>query len=200
MGKIFLIAGLLCFGCLSVSASLAGNAGPRGLTAGQGQTKQSKAEKERERDKLASARMLCAIVSKFFESGMNGYEAIKTARDFEDSDNHWVAYDSGLVFPGATRCIVYTNRLTGSDSHVSCTMSMPGNATSDEAVRRWNQSVVDAIKPCIPKNWVVPSDGLEHPEGYFSMAAGARGPRIQVQPAPPGPGQDRELHIDFYPK
>jgi hypothetical protein len=200
MRKKFFFVGLACILFASFPSS-----GHRQLYAamplgGPMQGKQSKAEKQREKDKVKAVRLQCAIISKFFDTGAGGYEVLKAARNFDEGDNRWVAYDSALIFPGTSKCVVYSSRVTGGDSRISCIAPVPGEvASDDEALKKWNRAFIESIKPCIPKSWAERDDGDEHPDGYFSMAAGSRGPRLEVQVLR-GQGAEKELHLDFYSK
>jgi hypothetical protein len=200
MSKIWLAAALTLLTGLPLSAERLTGQGSPDSDGSVGQAGQSKSAKETEKDKVKASRLLCAVVTKYFEAGLTGYSELKSSRNFDDSTGDWIANDSGVPFPGARKCTIYSDRETGSNAYATCRLLVPTDLPTDEAVKKWNQEVVSAIKVCIPKGWTTHTDGEPHPEGYFSMEEANPGPRIEIQLVPTRPGTRKELQINFFPK
>lgn len=159
---------------------------------------QTKADKRAEKERQKNAKMLCVVVGTFIQSASLSFSDIKSSRDFDDSNNQWVVYESAITFPGAKHCWVYTDRETASESFVTCRMAVPPDKASGDAFKKWNDELISSVKPCLPRGWTPHTDDQPHPEGYFSMEEGSPGPRIEIGLAPAPPGRQKELLINFY--
>jgi hypothetical protein len=198
MTKILLAIALMCLVALPIPAKRSNN-----LRAGAEEDttaleSQNKSQKQAAQDKQKAGKILCLAIVSLIQSGMTGYSDIKSSRDFDDSDSRWIAYESAITFPGSKRCLVYTDRETGNESFVTCHMAVPPDKATGDAFKKWNEELITAIKPCIPKGWTPHTDDQPHPEGYFSMEEGSPGPRIEIGLASTPPGKPKELLINFY--
>lgn len=167
------------------------------------QKKQTKAEKEQAKNQLRAARNLCAIVSKMIQGGSDAvpFEMLKSARNFSQSTNEWVAYDSGIYLPGAQSCIVFTDRATGQQSFLQCKFSRSvDETTTDATVLDWEKQLMATLDPCLPRDWKSIDDRRQHDPGYFLKGEGDPGLKIEFQLMPKVGVGKREIEVNFYSK
>ncbi|HEY6330608.1 MAG TPA: hypothetical protein VI756_14820 [Blastocatellia bacterium] len=160
---------------------------------------QTKAQKDAEKNKANVHKMICAAITALLQSAQTSFTDVKSSRDFDDSNDHWIAFESAITFPGARRCLVYTDRETGNETFVGCRMNVPPDKSAGDAFKKWYQEVIAEVTPCIPKTWAPHTDDHPHAEGYFfSMEESSPGPRIEIEPASVSATKQKELLINFF--
>ncbi|HKV41193.1 MAG TPA: hypothetical protein VJX67_18450 [Blastocatellia bacterium] len=160
-----------------------------------------KKEKQQKEAQLKAAAQFCGVVADFVSTGRDGYELLKSSRNYDEGGNLWIAYDSRFVIPGAQKCLVLMDRQTGEQSYASCSFYYPGTgAANQEALLRWEKSVIDAIDPCLPRSWTKIDDRRPHPPGFFLKGEGDPGSKIAIELIPDDSGGKREVRVNFYPK
>ena len=163
--------------------------------------KDAKEKKRIEEAKIRAARALCSAVDTLIDAGRNGYEFVKGSRNYEKSGDRWIAYDASTILPGANDCTVFVDRHTGRDSYVACTgVRTIESADREVAVKAWQQEVIAAIQPCLPKDWTKIDDRREHAPGYFLMGEGDPGSKLEIDIARGKTDKVVEMRINFYPK
>lgn len=162
-----------------------------------------KPNKKQLRDQQKAARAICSVVGKIVQSdtGLMAFDAIKGGRDYDASNNQWVVYDAGIYLPGANTCRIYTDRVTGQSSYMSCSFTKPGDvASTEQALLQWEHTIVSTFDPCLPKSWKPIDDRRQHPAGYILRGEGDPGQKIEIQFVSDDSGKVRELQVNFYPK
>src|SRR5262245_28083043 len=204
---IFSVLALFVIWSLGTSPRLASAADP-GKTPTPSEKYQSKNDKKEAKEKkkadearIRAARALCSTFNFMIDAGRNGYEFLKGSRNYNKGGDKWIAYDASTVLPGANDCTVYVDRYTGRDSYVSCTGVRTIELGDQEtAIKEWQQQVIDAIQPCLPRDWTKIDDRRQHQPGYFLMGEGDPGPKVEIDIARGKTDKVVELKINFYPK
>jgi hypothetical protein len=175
----------------------------RGSDPGQNKNdkKDAKEKKKAEEAKIKAARALCSAVDTLIDAGRNGYEFVKGSRNYDKGGDKWIAYDASTVLPGANDCTVFVDRYTGRDSYVACTgVRTIETGDQEAAVKEWQEQVIAAIQPCLPRDWTKIDDRRPHRPGYFLMGEGDPGSKLEIDIARGKTGKVVELRINFYPK
>jgi hypothetical protein len=163
--------------------------------------KDAKEKKKAEEAKIRAARALCSTIDTLISAGRNGYEFLKGSRNYDKGGDKWIAYDASTVLPGANDCTVYVDRYTGRDSYITCTgVRTIESGDQEMAIKQWQQDVIAAIQPCLPRDWTKIDDHRQHPPGYFLMGEGDPGPKVEIDIARGKTSNVVELKINFYPK
>jgi len=163
--------------------------------------KEAKERKKADEARIRAARALCSAVDTLIDAGRNGYEFVKGSRNYNKSGDRWIAYDASTVLPGANDCTVYVDRYTGRDAYVACTGVRTIEPADQEAViKEWQQQVIDAVQPCLPRDWTRIDDRKQHSPGYFLMGEGDPGPKLEIDIARGKTDKVVELKINFYRK
>ncbi|HUK91737.1 MAG TPA: hypothetical protein VLZ81_15140 [Blastocatellia bacterium] len=196
MIKLLPAVAVICVAALAVPAGFPNSSA--GGASSAPQRRQSKSQKEAEKDKAKAGKLLCTVIGSFLLSAPGGFSDIKSSRDFDASNAQWVAYESAVTFPGARHCTVFTDRETGENTYVTCRMAIPPDKMTGDAFKKWNLELINAIKPCLPKSWTPHVDDQHHPDGYFSMEEDDPGPRIEVALETTPGGKPKEMRINFY--
>jgi hypothetical protein len=193
-----------CLGIFPGPAGAAGGAGSsRSLDEDQSKNdkKDAKEKKKAEDAKIRAARALCSAVDTLIDAGRNGYEFVKGSRNYDKSGDRWIAYDASTILPGANDCTVFVDRYTGRDSYVACTgVRTIETGDQEAAIKSWQQEVIGAIQPCLPRDWTKIDDRRQHAPGYFLMGEGDPGPKVEIDIARGKTDKAVELKINFYPK
>jgi len=163
--------------------------------------KEAKEKKKADDAKIRAARALCSAIDTLIDAGRNGYEFLKGSRNYDKSGDKWIAYDASTILPGANDCTVFVDRYTGRDSYVACTgVRTIESGDQEAAIKEWQQEVIAAIQPCLPRNWTKIDDRKQHSPGYFLMGEGDPGPKLEIDMARGKTNKVVELKINFYPK
>jgi hypothetical protein len=194
-------------GCLNIFPGLVVAGGSTGAARGsdlaqnKNDKKDAKEKRKAEEAKIRAARALCSAVDTLIDAGRNGYEFVKGSRNYDKSGDKWIAYDASTILPGANDCTVFVDRYTGKDSYVACTgVRTIETGEQETAVKEWQQQVIAAIQPCLPKDWTKIDDRRQHPPGYFLMGEGDPGSKLEIDIARGKTDKVVELKINFYPK
>ena len=205
--SLFILLALFAIWSFDTSRRLASAAGSRITTLSsvrdqsKNDKKEAKEKKKADEARIRAARALCSTVNYMIDAGRNGYEFLKGSRNYKKGGDKWIAYDDSTVLPGANDCTVYVDRYTGRDSYLACTGVRTIELGDQEAViKEWQQQVIDAIQPCLPRDWTKIDDRRQHQPGYFLMGEGDPGPKVEIDIARGKTDKVVELKINFYPK